>query len=109
MTGLCGYSRPSRPARWPGPTTPERSSETADPLVPDVTEFSVPTPRGRTSCTRAVLPTRESPYRVFLPVLRLDEVPLAAGLLPGAALLPAAAFLPGAAFSATAFAPAGAR
>jgi hypothetical protein len=43
--------------------------------------------------TRTVLPTRESPYPVFLPVLRLDETPLAADFLPGSALFLGAAFL----------------
>ena len=50
-------------------------------------------PRWEDFLTRAVLPTRESPYRVFLPVVRLDEVSLAPAFLPGAAFLPAAAFL----------------
>ncbi len=36
-------SRPSRPARWPDPTNPGRSSETANHLIPGVTEFSAPT------------------------------------------------------------------
>lgn len=53
-------------------------------------------------------PTRDVPYRAFLPVVRLDEVPLAIGSLRGAtflaigflatAVVPAAAFLRGATF-----------
>ena len=49
------------------------------------------------SLTHSVRPTRESSYRVFLPVVRLDEVPLATGLLPGTTFL-ATGFLLGAAF-----------
>jgi hypothetical protein len=39
------------------------------------------------SLTHSVRPTRESSYRVSLPVVRLDEVPLATGLLPGTTFL----------------------
>ena len=57
-------------------------------------------PRGD-SLTHSVRPMRESSYRVLLPVVRLDEVPLATGFLPGATFLESAAL----AFLAAAVAP----
>jgi hypothetical protein len=47
--------------------------------------------RRKDSLTHPVRPTRESSSRVFLPVVRLDEVPLATGFLLGAAFLESAA------------------
>ena len=73
-----------------------------DVLVDDASECRRDAHVGRTSSLRAVLPTRESPYRVFLPVPRLDEVPLDAGFLPGAAFLATALREPAALFFLTA-------
>lgn len=53
---------------------------------------------GKRSLARAVQSTRATPYLVFLPVVRLDEVPLVTLFLPGAAFLPGATFLAATAF-----------